>query len=105
MCDADRRITFASIKCPGSTHDSVAWAMTSLADELAGGALGGKYWIAADDAYPVSEYIITPFPGRKVTGARDTFNFFVSKLRCNIECAFRMLFWRYSGMFELKLPA
>ena len=94
FCDADRRFTFASVKCPGSTHDSVAWAMTKLADVLASGALRGEYWIAADDAYPVSDYILTPFPGRNVSGARDTFNYMVSRLRCNIECAFGMLYWR-----------
>jgi DDE superfamily endonuclease len=53
VCDFDYMFTFVSSQCPGSTHDSVAFAVSGLAGLLDCGTSGlpSGYWIAADDAY------------------------------------------------------
>jgi hypothetical protein len=45
LCDADYRFTFVSAIAPGSTHDSIAFRMSSLNAVLESGALAHGYWI------------------------------------------------------------
>lgn len=94
MCDSKRRFRWMSFMCPGSTHDATAFACSGFEKQTeALVALG--CWIAADDAYPVSEHFITPFPGIGIPEDEDNFNFYQSRLQIVIECAFGMLVRRY----------
>lgn len=87
MCDSQRRFRWASIKCAGSSHDATAWGASGF-DMVAKALQKLDLWIAGDDAYPLSEYLITPFPGKGLDSYQDNFNFFQSRLRITIECAF-----------------
>lgn len=55
---------------------------------------------AADDAYPCSNSLLTPWPGTKLPLDKDSFNFYQSSLRITVECAFGQfvnrwgVFWR-----------
>ena len=112
MCDSKRRFVWDNMKCPGSAHDATAWSCSGfslMAEKLA--ELG--FWIAGDDAYPLSEWLITPFPGKGLPAYECNFNFYQSRLRISIgeprvtatmlmltlavfaECAFGMLNRRY----------
>ena len=73
----------ASILCPGATHDATAWAASSYATAIKVLADLGLY-IVGDDAYPSSEFIITPYPGTGLSIEKDNFNFIQSRLRINI---------------------
>jgi DDE superfamily endonuclease len=67
VCDSNYRFTFASSLCPGSTHDSVAFAASSFSTFLQKPPEVGllhEYWIATDEAYCFSDRILTPWPGR-----------------------------------------
>ena len=50
-------------------------------------------WIAADDANPTSEYLVSPYSTHacRQDKNKDDFNFFPSRCRINVECAFGIL--------------
>jgi DDE superfamily endonuclease len=76
VCDFDYMFTFVSAQCPGSTHDSVAFAASRLARLLADCTdeyMARDYWIAADDAY-CRDRLLTPWPGRGLSPDKDCFN-------------------------------
>ena len=100
MCDSDRKFLFASIEMSGPTHDSVAWKHTSLCKKLDQGLLEAKYWIAADNAYSASQYLVTPFAGTRLPQPQDTFNFYLSNMRILIECTFGLFVARWGFLWR-----
>ena len=103
ICDANKRFLFFSVLCPGSTHDSLAFDMSSLGRRIAKEGMLKPYWIAADNAYRASEFIVVPWPGRNLDVAKDSFNFWLSNSRITIEGAFGILTQRW-GIFWRPLP-
>ena len=49
------------------------------------------YFIVGDDAYALKQLMMVPVAGKNLEDHKDNFNFFLSQLRINIECAFGML--------------
>ena len=96
---------YMSAKSAGSTHDATAFGITSLSEALEEGRLPTGYWLAGDEAYPCSEWLLTPCSGRNLPKYKDAFNFYHSRLRTIIECAFGMLVMRW-GIFwrPLRVP-
>jgi hypothetical protein len=97
----DYTLTFVSAQCPGSTHDSVAFAASGLARLLAGftdETLPSGYWIAAEDANCCRDRLLTPWPGRVLSPDKDCFNYWQSSARICIEQAFGMSVGRW-GIF------
>lgn len=102
MCDSFYRITYLSCLCPGSSHDSTALAMSALYELLLkqeGGILEG-YWVAGDDAYTCVGRLLTPWPGRNLSEARDCFNYWQSAARTHIEQAFGMIVMRWGILWR-----
>eukprot|EP00873_Tetraselmis_striata_P033163 jgi/Tetstr1/453427/TSEL_040409.t1 len=97
VADAHRRIIYYDLSTAGSTHDSLAWKMSPLGRALDGKGLPDGSWIAGDDAYVCSDYLITPHSTSAIRRAGkdgvylDNFNFYQSRIRINIECAFGLL--------------
>jgi hypothetical protein len=101
MCDSRYCFTFASAISPGSTHDSTSFAMSSLSRLLcSSNGLVPGYWVAADDAYVCSERVMTPWPGRNLSKAKDAFNYWQSSARIHIEQAFGMLVARWGVLWR-----
>lgn len=100
LCDSTYRFLFVSAVTPGSTHDSTAIAMSSLASLLSqdNGGISGNYWIAADEAYICNHRIVCPWPGKNLPVEKDCFNYWQSSARIHIEQAFGMLVARW-GIF------
>ena len=96
VCDSTCRFLCLSMKCVGSTHDAVAHAVSKLGKFLDQDRLNGEFWLAGDEAYNCSEYLITPVPRSEANDDEDAFNFYLSQLRIHIEQAFGMLVskWR-----------
>ena len=44
-----------------------------------------------DNAYKSSNHVLVPWPGKNLSCERDSYNFWQSHARINIECAFGML--------------
>ena len=107
ICDADCKFTWASCVSRGSTHDSTAWAFSSLYKQLLAKPLPYGFWIAGDDAYAASNQMLTPWPGKRISDAKDAFNYFQSSTRIAIERAFGILHARWGVLWrplDVTLP-
>ena len=104
MCDGNRKFLWWSMLTVGSTHDSLAFAMSKLGQRLEEVGLPEGYWIAGDDAYVSNEYMLTPFSTKasKRDRKKDNFNFYQSRCRINIECAFGILVEKF-GVLRREL--
>jgi DDE superfamily endonuclease len=97
ICDSKYRFMIASALCPGSTHDSVVFAVSSLSTFLQRSPNDGLpqgFFVAADEAYSCSDRVLTPWPGRGLPCEKDCFNFWLSSARIHIEQSFGMLVGR-----------
>lgn len=105
VCDANYRFIYMSAVAVGSTHDSVAFAMSSLWRSLQSARLPAGFWLAGDAAYICSEYLLTPH-SKSALGeeahrvSREAFNFFQSSHRVHIEQAFGMLVARWGILWR-----
>jgi DDE superfamily endonuclease len=105
VVDSDYKFMYMSAICVGSTHDSVAWAVSKLVLLLVKGAMILGYWIAGDVAYECANGIVTPWPLSKVCDStygveRDSFNFFHSSTRMHVEQAFGILLARFGILWK-----
>jgi hypothetical protein len=99
--DSDRRILYLTVKSSGSTHDSTAWKSTKLAAAVAAGKLPVGYYIVGDDAYKsCGEQMLCPYPGRNLSHEQDVFNFYQSRTRISVECAFGELVGRWGILWR-----
>lgn len=105
ICDSKRRFLWVDIQFPGATSDYFAFEQTDLYKKLQrDGFLRPGLCIFGDAAYVNAPYMCVPF--RNVHGSGDTkdsYNFFQSQLRINIECAFGMLVHRF-GILRKAFP-
>lgn len=60
------------------------------------------FYFAADEAFPLGENIIKPFPQKTLTNVKRIFNYRLSRGRKNIECAFGMLVSKFR-VFETAI--
>lgn len=89
MCTADYRFSCVSAIAPGATNDWVAWDRSALKGKVNG--LPKPFHIIGDAAYPISDQLLTPYPGKRLPPGEDSFNFHLSQLRVNIEQSFGIL--------------
>lgn len=89
MCDHNMRFCSLSTISPGSTNDWVAWDRSCLKDAVA--KLPPGYHIIGDAAYPISDQLLTPYPGRNLLPGPDSFNFHLSQQRVKIEQSYGVL--------------
>ena len=89
------RIRSATIICPGSVHDSLAYACSTLAFVIHEGNLPQGLFLNGDNEYACDKQMVTPYPGRGINVENGLFNFYLSRVRINIECEFGMLHARW----------
>jgi hypothetical protein len=89
MCDSRLRFTYLGILGPGRTNDYRAHE-DSIALRQWLNSLPYPYFIIADNAYPTTSKLLTPFRQMQLVDddARKAFNYYLSQLRCRIELAF-----------------
>jgi DDE superfamily endonuclease len=87
MVDSNCMFTYASILCPGSTNDVVAYRQTPLCRDFVPNLPIGIF-IVGDNAYPLGTCLLVPFNKvelKSFTGAEheyhETFNFYLSQMR------------------------
>lgn len=88
-CTADYRFCNVSVLAPGASNDWVAWNRSGLATAV--GKLPKGFHIIGDAAYPLSEQLLTPYPGKNLPKDKDSYNFHLSQLRVKIEQSFGIL--------------
>jgi hypothetical protein len=102
-CDAEGKFMDVSIAHPASTSDFLAFSTSPFQKKIERpGFLSPGLCIFGDAAYVNNGYFMTPFKNVK-SGVKDTFNFYHSQLRINIECAFGMFVGRW-GILRKALP-
>ena len=77
--DSTGKFVAASFKAVGSTHDSLAFKMSSFYERLDSGALCRPmgmcglqtYFGVGDDAHANTRYLLTPWPGRNLSTSKD----------------------------------
>ncbi len=100
ICDANKLFLWCSVATCGSTHDSTAFFSTRLFSKLQNQRLRDCWTIVADEAYGLSPNIVTPYSGSNLSKDKDSFNFYQSRLRINIECAFGILVRRWGILWR-----
>jgi len=106
VVDAKRRFTYYSIRCPGSVHDAVAFSHTDLYYQLETAGIAGNYHFIADAAYGGMVGIATPFTwSGNMKEEQSAFNYQLSSIRIEVECAFGMLLQRWGILWKgLRTP-
>ena len=92
------------MNCPGSQNDRTAFKFSGfdkLLDPLPPG-----YFIVGDAAYPASDRVLVPYPGKNLPVSQDSYNYYQSQCRMAIEQTFGIMVSRdcvtaFSGV-EIK---
>lgn len=95
-CDANYRFCSMSVIAAGATNDWTAWTRSALSDSVA--RLPPGFYMLGDAAYPLSDQLLTPYPGKLLPPDKDAFNFYLSELSVRIEQAFGILVGQW-GIF------
>lgn len=99
VCDSSRKFLWIGINNPGSVHDSIAFMHGSLWRALESAeCIGDGFYLVGDAAYKGFRHLLVPFDGQDLPKWHDSFNFHLSQIRIQIECAFGMLYNRW-GIF------
>lgn len=89
-CDSFCRITYLDISNPGSCNDARGLSESALAETIEN--LERGFYVIADNAYPCTQRLLTPFVKNQTTNRyKDAYNFYVSQLRIRIEMTFGLL--------------
>jgi hypothetical protein len=105
ICDMERRIRNIKVGFPGSVHDARVFANSSFGRNP-GHFLSDGQWVAADSAYAVSPFLVTPFRNNAAVGnqrQRREFNKYFSGFRVNIECCFGILKETFASLKGLRI--
>jgi DDE superfamily endonuclease len=108
MVDGNCMFTYASILCPGSTNDVVAYHQTPLCRDFVPNLPIGTF-IVGDNAYPLGTRLLVPFNKvelKSFAGTKreyhETFNFYLSRMCIGVEMAFGMLVSKWA-IFQCPL--
>ena len=103
VCDSEKRILDASTGYPGKIHDARVLELSKLSGKLEH-LCGDEFHILGDSAYPLRQYIMTPFNSTyKKTPKIKKFNKSLSQGRVKIENCFSSLKSRFRQLTELHM--
>ena len=108
VADADYCFVYVDVGTHGSAHDGTVFSQSTLGQRLQEGGLdlppppgdGLEYVFVADEAFPLRDEIMRPYPGRGMEAEnrhkRLVFNYRLSRARRIVENAFGILVakWR-----------
>ena len=77
------------MNCPGSRNDQTAFTFSGIQGLL--DALPQGYFIVHDAAYPASDRVLVPYPGKNLPLSQDAYNFYQSQSRMAIEQTFGIM--------------
>uniref|UniRef100_A0A671UPW4 DDE Tnp4 domain-containing protein n=1 Tax=Sparus aurata TaxID=8175 RepID=A0A671UPW4_SPAAU len=108
MVDSYYRFLYVDVGCQGRVSDGGVFAGCTLADALEnrttnipdpaplpGSDQLSPYCIVADEAFPLKEYLMKPYPHRGLPPAQRVFNYRLSRARRVVENAFGILASRF----------
>lgn len=97
---ATAKYRFLCMSCiaPGSSNDWTAYLSSAMSSRV--GDLPHGYYLLGDAAYPLSNQLLTPYPGRGLSPEYDSFNFHLSQLRVKVEQSFGILVSRWGILWR-----
>lgn len=107
-CDATYKFTWIDIGQYGSISDGETWANTDFANDMAAGNISlpdltflpgtnvpFSFVFIGDEAFPLSTYMMRPYPRKNLTDDMRIFNYRLSRARRTIENTFGILTARW----------
>ncbi|KAH7938200.1 hypothetical protein HPB49_021597 [Dermacentor silvarum] len=89
VCDHEKRFLDVTVGNPSKMHDAKIYRNSRLAARLPQICASGNYHILGDAAYPLRQYLLTPYRDYgKLTSQQKSFNARFSATRVRIENAF-----------------
>lgn len=114
MCDAQYRFTYVNIGVNGRVSDGGVFRESLLSNyithnkldfplpsPLPGRTKAIPYVILADDAFPLGENLMKPYPQRGLTYSQKIFNYRLSRARRMIESSFGILANRFRVLQQI----
>ncbi|XP_070550575.1 uncharacterized protein [Ptychodera flava] len=108
LVDANYKFSYVDVGCQGRISDGGVYRACSLSSALesndlnlpeptylSGTSVKLPYMIVADDAFPIKEYLMKPYPHRNLPLERRVFNYRLSRARRVVENAFGILASRF----------
>lgn len=95
LCDSKRKFLDVFTGAPGKIHDSRVFRLSPLSNTLPQ-ICGQQYHILGDSAYPLREYLLTPYRDYgNLTAPQINYNYKFSATRVRIENTFGILKGRF----------
>lgn len=117
LVDANLRFIYVDVGTNGRISDGGVWGKSTLKKALESNALSipkvgvlpqsksaMHYIIVADDAFPLTPYLMKPYPGKALTEEQRIFNYRLSRARRVVENAFGILASRFQ-VFQKAINA
>ncbi|XP_049512731.1 putative nuclease HARBI1 [Dermacentor silvarum] len=102
VCDHEKRFLDVTVGNPSKMHDAKIYRNSRLAARLPQICASGNYHILGDAAYPLRQYLLTPYRDYgKLTSQQKSFNARFSATRVRIENAFGDLKARFRQLLHL----
>lgn len=105
MAVVDHKYCFSYIDvgCNGRISDGGVFRNCSLYQALENCVLPEGHILVGDNAFPLKEYLLKPFPGNRLTLKQKIFNYRLSRARRIVENGFGILAARFR-VFEKPMP-
>lgn len=94
---------YIDVGCNGRVSDGGVFRQCNIYRALENGLLPENYFLVGDNAFPLKEYLLKPFPGTGLTLKQKVFNYRLSRARRIVENAFGIMASRFR-IFEKPIP-
>jgi len=107
--DAQRRFIHMRCKEKGATNDSLVFRTSAIGQAILAGKVPWPFVFVGDAAYPLHRSMMVPYGGKSRDEWKDSFDFWQSHYRMNVECALGALqrrfgiFWRPLEVHQSKV--
>ncbi|XP_055549206.1 putative nuclease HARBI1 [Wyeomyia smithii] len=102
VCDSKGRFMDVSVGSPSRISKSKVFALSPLSEQLAE-ICKGEYHLLGDDAYPLQEHLITPYPNHgDMTTEQKAFNQAHNQTRTTIDRAFATINQRFNKLAKIQ---
>ena len=101
IVDKKKRVIWRYIGEKGSSHDSPVFKESMLGChlmEIASDLMEKGLYLVSDSAYAIRSYLLVPYENAQPGSKQYSFNYFLSRNRIYVECAFREIDRRW-GIF------
>mmetsp|Transcript_7437 Transcript_7437/g.21776 ORF Transcript_7437/g.21776 Transcript_7437/m.21776 type:complete len:367 (-) Transcript_7437:64-1164(-) len=107
--DARRKLIHMRCKEKGAANDSLVFRTSTIGQAILAGKVPQPYIFLGDAAYPLHRSLMVPYGGKGNDVWKDSFDFWQSHYRMNVECALGALqrrfgiFWRPLEVHQSKV--